>query len=119
MKTYLCAIDASKAFDKVNRSILFKKFLKKTNPMLTRALISYYSVSKAIVSNDGIDSTSFNTTIGVKQGCCLSPRLFAIYVEDVINKVESKSQGIKLNGLKADIILYADDIILMSNTALD
>ena len=87
--------------------------------MLTRALISYYSVSKAIVSNDGIDSTSFNTTIGVKQGCCLSPRLFAIYVEDVINKVESKSQGIKLNGLKADIILYADDIILMSNTALD
>ena len=118
LKTYLCAIDASKAFDKVNRFILFKKLLNVSNPMLIRALMGYYSVSKAIVSNNGLDSNSFTTTIGLKQGCCLSPRLFSIYVEDIIGKIESKSQGISMIGVKADIILYADDIVLMSNSAL-
>lgn len=67
-KTYLCAIDASKAFDKVNRFIMYAKFLEKTNIMLTRALVVYYSLSRAVVINNGEESEAFKTTLGVKQG---------------------------------------------------
>jgi len=118
LKTYTCAIDASKAFDKVNRFILFKKFLEKTNKILARALIGYYGASTAFVMNAGEVSESFKTTLGVKQGGCISPRLFAIYMEDLISEIERNSQGIRIGKNKIDIILYADDVVLLSNSAL-
>lgn len=67
-KTYVCAIDAAKAFDKVNRHLLFKKVLFKTNWPLTRAIINYNSISFAAVSNNGEESEYFKTSLGVKQG---------------------------------------------------
>lgn len=119
LKTYPCAIDASKAFDKVNRFLLFKKILLKTSWALTRTIISYYNLSMASVVNDGDQSDFFSTSLGVKQGGCLSPRLFAIYVEELAELIEKSPYGIRVGGLKMDIILYADDVILLSNTALD
>ena len=58
----------------------------------------------------------FKTNIGVKQGGPLSPRLFAMYVEDLITEVESSKSGIKIQDIKVDIIMYADDILLISDT---
>ena len=72
-KSYICAIDASKAFDKVNRSILFAKILEKTNPMITRLIINYYSITKAIVENDEETSEEFELSLGTKQGGPISP----------------------------------------------
>lgn len=119
LKTFACAIDASKAFDKVNRFLLFKKVLMKTNWCIARTIINYYALSKAAVSNDGDQSDFFQTCLGVKQGGCLSPRLFSIYIEELAELIEKSPYGIRVGGLKIDIILYADDVILLSNTALD
>ncbi len=51
-------------------------------PHILASLISYYEKSMVIVQNDGEYSKLFDTTIGVKQGGPLSPRLFAIHIED-------------------------------------
>ncbi|RMZ99707.1 RNA-directed DNA polymerase from mobile element jockey-like, partial [Brachionus plicatilis] len=55
----------------------------------------------------------FKTTIGVKQGGPLSPKLFSIYVEDLIKEIESKKLGTKIHNLYTGIIMYADDILLL------
>ena len=39
-----------------------------------------------------------------------------MYVEDVIPEIELANQGVTVNKITIDIILYADDIVLLSNS---
>ncbi|CAF0842540.1 unnamed protein product [Brachionus calyciflorus] len=58
-----------------------------------------------LIENDYEYSNLFKTTLGVRQGGIMSPKLFSIYLDDLIAKVEDQEHGIKLkNGGKIDII---------------
>ena len=58
-------IDASKAFDRVNHSILFDKFLQKNlSPIVTRTLLNWYS---DLVSWNSKKSDEFPVSNGVRQ----------------------------------------------------
>ena len=50
----------------------------------------------------------------VRQGGGLSPYLFAVYIDDVIDQVESTNVGCVLLSVPMCIILYADDILLIA-----
>ena len=53
-RLYVAAIDASKAFDKVNRDILWCKLIDlKINSRIVSALKNYYDNSIMLCSNDG------------------------------------------------------------------
>jgi hypothetical protein len=117
--TCICGIDASKAFDKVDRDYLWHKMLKNVPTQIVKVVKSYYDVSLALVQNNGIGSSLFRTQIGVKQGGALSPRLFGIYIEDLISQIKLIVVGVRVNGIKIDILLYADDIILISDGELE
>ncbi len=56
----------------------------------------------------------FNTKAGVKQADSLSPTMFGIFINDIVEDV--KSTGIEIDGHKICILLYADDIVLLSDT---
>ena len=79
-------------------------------------LIKYYAESKMLVSIGEELSDIFGTSTGVRQGGACSPKLFNIYIDGLIKLVESNSSGIKLKNNKIDIIVYADDIMLISKT---
>ena len=83
------------------------------------SLIKYYEVSYALVQNNEECSDVFRTTIGVKQGGPLSPTLFAIYIEDLIEEIEKEKLGPFINEIGVDLILYADDILLIGSTDKD
>ena len=51
---------------------------------------------------------SFKICLGVRQGSVLSPFLFAIYLDDLADR--------RSNGRRSYIILYADDILLLSSS---
>ena len=74
--------------------------MDKLDEKLVRILMYYYNDSFAYVVNENEKSDVFKTTIGVKQGGCLSPRLFRIYVEDVIPQIESLDFGVSLGNMK-------------------
>jgi hypothetical protein len=47
----------------------------------------------------------------------ISPKLFNIYIEDIVIKVNVMADdGIDFEGLLVKIILYADEILLLSHT---
>jgi hypothetical protein len=69
-----------------------------------------------IIENDSEFSTLFRPTDGVRQGGAISPRLFAIYIEELIKNIETKQLGVKLGRISVDLILYADDIVLLSDS---
>jgi hypothetical protein len=62
--------------------------------------------------------TNFN--IGVKQGCPLSPTLFGIYIDKLEEFLEkSGCVGPTLTGIVINLLLYANDIVLMARSPHD
>jgi len=55
-------------------------------------------------------------TTGVRQDGALSPVLFAVYVNDIITCVESSGYGCEIAGKCVGILMYADDLLLISAT---
>ena len=68
-----------------------------------------------------------NCTLDVRQGECLSPLLFSLYLNDklfslYLNDIEehflnSGLEGIDINMFKMFMLLYADDIVIFANSA--
>jgi hypothetical protein len=84
-------------------------------PAIIRAIIVYYGESEIIVNLNSELSTPFKSTVGVRQGGILSPRLFAIYVHDMLQSVSRMKLGIRIRKISIDVIGYADDILLVIN----
>jgi len=59
-------------------------------------------------------SNWFKLRCGVRQGGVLSPYLFALYVETIIDKIKSQRIGCMLRSFCLSIILYADDMLLLA-----
>ncbi|RNA42100.1 RNA-directed DNA polymerase from mobile element jockey-like [Brachionus plicatilis] len=72
--------------------------------------------SQIFVMNGVKCSDIFKTTDGVRQGGAASPKLFAIYLEELIWLIEESSTGLRAGGIKLDIVAYADDVLLISTT---
>ena len=90
----LCSIDISKAFDRVNHYSLFIKIINKCVPInIVIMLFNWYKQSTAIVSWNGILSSSYCLSSGVRQGGCLSPVLFAGYVDNIIQSIQKHCLG--------------------------
>ena len=81
---YAFFVDFSKAFDRVVYENLWLKMLKLgINGKIFNIVHSMYECVKTRVFTDGIKSDPFYCTLGVRQGKCLSPFLFAMYVNDL------------------------------------
>ena len=69
------------------------------------------------VQNNQQSSPVFQGDIGVKQGGPLSPRLFSAYMEGIVNELKNKGVLAKWAGKETGAILYADDLLVMTDTA--
>lgn len=82
-------------------------------------LRSMYSQDQACVSHltEGLSST-FQCIIGVKQGCPLSPLLFGLYIDALESHIAALAgdDGPDLAGTAVKLLLYADDLVLMSKS---
>ena len=119
-KLYCCFVDFKKAFDTVNRDLLWQVLegLGIQGRILEIIKSLYAHDSAAVRSSQGI-SAIFRCFLGVKQGCPLSPTLFGLYV-DGLEKHLLQTAGIdapELLGTLIPLLLYADDLILTSTTA--
>lgn len=94
LELFLVAIDASKAFDKVNRPILFAILINYLPAFLVKIIIVYYSKSRSKIRLNGKFSAYFTTTRGVKKGGQMSPTLFTIYAHPIIKRITSLGYGV-------------------------
>ncbi len=81
-------LDATKAFDRVQYSKLFKLPIKRDIcPLIVHLLLNMYLRSSAVITWNGVKSGQFKICNGVKQGGVLSPLLVSIYINPLIQEL--------------------------------
>ena len=111
----MCTLDCTKAFDRVSLVLLFTKLReRKMNPLVLRCLIYTYCNQKVCINWNGAKSTLFSATNGVKQGGVLSPRLFNVYLNELLSKLRENGLGCHMNGQFVGTFIYADDITTLA-----
>jgi hypothetical protein len=89
--TFACFIDIKKAFDRVWRDGLWKGLWDEgVRGKMWRMLRAMYAVVGSSVLSPAGETRFFGLDVGVRQGCALSPLLFAIFVNSLAKKVKAK-----------------------------
>jgi hypothetical protein len=104
-------IDLQKAYDSVDREILWKLLDKRckddSERTIVKLLMKLHSESTIQVGEHQI-----NAEMGLPQGSVLSPVLFNVYLEEAIRS-STKLDGVRSRG---DLLAFADDMLVMSNS---
>lgn len=120
---HTCFIDYSKAFDQVLHQKLWNIMKDNGFPTHVIHLIeTLYHEQQAAVRIESQTSEWFEVQKGVRQGCILSPYLFNIYAENIMRKVKDDIEYVNfdpltINGNLIPELRYADDTVLLSNSA--
>ena len=113
---YVCFIDYVKAFDKVQHQALMKVLdMLDIDGKEIELIKNLYWNQLAAVKIDGKMSNWLNIERGVRQGCILSPDLFSLYTEVIMQSVQ-EMDGFKIGGVNITNVRYADDTVVISDS---
>ena len=120
-------VDFKKAFDSINREIMFKILAAYGIPQLIVDAIAiiYDNVRAKVLSPDG-ETDWFNLFVGVLQGDTLAPYLFIIVLDYVMRQATEgkeeelgltlkKRQSRRIGAQSVTDLDFADDLALLSN----
>ena len=117
-KLYLGFLDIEKAYDRVNRrqlcAVLEKVGLSEKIVNIVRSM---YEDTKAKYRLGNLETDWVKSERGVRQGCVLSPTLFSLYTEELAVRLRRMNAGVRVGRDKICILLYADDVVVMSESA--
>ena len=116
--TFVCFIDMCKAFDHLDRQLLFNKLSSNINigRNMFSAICGLYNNTTCRILLNEYCTDYFDILCGVKQGDTLSTTLFAIYINGLVEKIKNLSCGVDIAGYNVSILLYADDIALVAES---
>ena len=112
---YFCFIDYAKAFDCVDDNKLWKILQKMGIPdHLTCLLRNLHAVQEATVKTGHGTTDWFQIGKGVRRGCILSPCLFNLYAENIMQNagLDEAQAGKKISRRNINNLRYADDTTL-------
>ena len=117
---YVAFIDLQKCFDFVDRDMmLYKLLLHNIDGKVYNSIKNIYQSSESCVRVNNKLTNWFRCKTGVKQGDNLSPTLFSIFINDLVQDINNLNLGIELVDRKLSILLYADDIALIAKSPED
>ena len=117
---YTAFIDAEKAFDRVDRSLLWHQMTQiDCGGKLLKACQEMYSDFKCCLRINHDLTDWFPSHYGVKQGCLISPSLFAIYINTLADELRDLGIGARMGVNVIPFLFYADDLVLMADSRDD
>jgi len=119
-KIYTCFVDLKKTFDTIPRDLLWQVLegLGISGRILECLCFMYHQDQAYLLHPEEGLTPTFFCRIRVKQGCPLSPLLFGLFIDGLekrLNALEGDTPPI-LGQLDVRLLLYADDLALMSHT---
>ncbi|CAG9584683.1 unnamed protein product [Danaus chrysippus] len=116
----VCWIDLENAFGSIQHELmLFALRWYNFPPLVSDMIASYYSKLKfSIITKEG-PSKSLSYNVGLFQGCCLSPIVFNIVINILVDKLISneKKWGYRFkfnNKYTESILAFADDLAILT-----
>jgi len=117
---YVAFIDYKKAFDSVNRDVMWSVLAKHgVGRKMYAVLRSMYSNVQSCVKCQNGSSEYFSCARGLKQGCILSPILFSCILQEMTSEIcKHGKHGVQLHPdvTNVFVLLFADDVALCSDT---
>uniref|UniRef100_A0A146M389 Retrovirus-related Pol polyprotein LINE-1 n=3 Tax=Lygus hesperus TaxID=30085 RepID=A0A146M389_LYGHE len=115
-KLYAFYVDFRAAFDTISRNALYIKLANVgVSTKIINVVRALYKDPKSAVFVNGSVSEFFEVRCGLKQGCAGSPRLFSLYVNDLVQELEG---GVRLGTACIKILMFADDFVLVAETVV-
>ena len=116
-KLFVAFIDFRKAYDRVNRTLLFLKLQRiGLKGLFYRNIKNLSSVVSYLVKCHGGHLEAIHSKYGLKQGRVLSPILFNLYIDDIKEIFDSSCDPVCILKKPLSHFLYADDLALISTT---
>ena len=117
-KISMAFCDLQKAYDSVNREILYKLLQSIGFGGRVLSMVQSMYFNDCVQVNLGFKmSAPLWFTQGVKQGCSLSPLLFSLYMSGLGERLQKTEVGIKLGHITLSGLFFADDLVLISRTS--
>ena len=110
-------LDIEIAYDTVNRKMMwelverlgFDEHIRKILQSMYRNTIAKYHWNEVVIDE-------VKREIGLRQGCTLSPLLFMIVTEELMQRIKKTGVGIKIGKEILNILLFSDDVVLLTES---
>jgi len=119
-KLYTCFIDFRQAFDRIwHQGLLYKLMNIGINNNFWNMINSMYSKIELQIKCGNQLTDKFASSVGVRQGDNLSPTLFNIYINDLIQCInkQSNTDPVTIGDKTLSLLLYADDVVIVSTSS--
>ena len=102
-------IDLQKAYDSVDRKILWRKLeAMGIKGKFLESIKSLYEGDFVTTEVNGVTTPPVYLRRGVRQGCSLSPMLFALYIAELGQELTQSGVGVTLHRICISAIFFAD-----------
>ena len=118
--TFCAFLDLKKAYDTIPRDTIWKRLDQVgIKGKMLRVLKSLYNgVQSSVVVGEEMTDW-FRVNVGLRQGCMLSPILFILVIDELAREVKRFGRDTRLGNLRINILLFADDIVLIAENFED
>ena len=117
---YVAFLDVQKAFDTVwHAGLLVKVYHKGVSGHWWHLINTWYSASTSCVLWNRTRLSSFLLKQGVRQGGLLSPFLYLVFNDELLDILTSSGVGVCIGSMYSGAPMYADNLALVSSSQTD
>uniref|UniRef100_A0A3B1JJF5 ribonuclease H n=1 Tax=Astyanax mexicanus TaxID=7994 RepID=A0A3B1JJF5_ASTMX len=110
-------VDFARAFDSISHEhILSALGQRQLDQHVIKLIQSAYVDCVTRIIMDGAKSPDILMKVGVKQGDSMSPILFNLAMDPLIQSLENLGSGYKIGGSSVTTLAFADDLVLLSSS---
>ena len=118
---YIASMDIRQAFPSVWRDGILHKLIHNFGVSLHHAAIiqSLLHSGEYCLKSDRLAVHRFSTTCGVPQGSVISPILYSVFANDLLQELTQQHFAPTLFGTAVSVIAYCDDLLLIAHSPED
>lgn len=124
--TYAAFLDIRKAYPTMHRATMLSSLAKVgIDGNVWKLIDRMYSGTVSQVQIDGRLSDKYEVNVGLREGSVISPILYSVYINTLIQDLATNTPhcgvciGQGVNQLRVRALLYADDVVLLAESAAD
>lgn len=113
----IISLDLRKAFDSVSHQSIYRALNRHgVDPVTTEYIRQSLSGTRTTIAVGRLSSRPITIQRGVKQGDPLSPLLFNMVLDELLDSLDSSGRGATIqDGIRCTAMAFADDLILMDD----